>query len=938
MSKTQPKDFKVAQHSKDNKTKGYSPPKKKDYAPLMNYKPQQVVDLKTNRLIGLFLFISVLIVYVLTQARTMSFWDSGEYATCSSIFGIPHPPGNPFYIVIGRAMCALAGNLVPHAVVVAFVSGIFSSFGVLFTYLITVKLVSMFEKNKWLVISAGLLAALYTAFSYTYWMTSIEAEVNSGMLFFVNLTLWLTLVWVEKSEDFSHQNILLLIVYAFFLGFCVHQTALQTVPAVMFIILYPYFAKSIQEGKFWTRAIIYSVVIVVGYVIANSLGKSIAFPSFGKWMFTIIAIVLLYINLKDVIDKKVWLMGIALVAIGLSPHIFLFIRSTARPFINEGYPHNMQLFMDYILRRQYGNVSFMVRRASIVYQYGYHFLRYFGWQWFNAETLAGWLKAPQMLFTVIGNLIVILLGVLGMFDLAKKNKHSFAYFMSVFAMTTVVFIFVLNLSNAEVRDRDYFFVSAFNMWAIWIGIGCISIIRPLLNKKVPLFILTGLIFLLPVINFASQYKVHDRSKEYMAVDYGMNFLNSVEENAIIFTNGDNDTFPLWYCQAVNDPHVKEYVHKAKDITPSQESQKAMQNAMAFKNKTLHGIRKDVTIANLSLLNTPWYVRQLRDREGVLFDWPDSLIDKLSVTPPPDYGDSYPMIEYLFKNTQRNGDNFDFGVNSGKPGDAFTVTYPTHPMWRNEGIFRVSDLAVMKLIQDNYGKRPIYFAVTCENYIGFEKYTRNEGMVARVVSTFGSDQMDIDRLVFNSEKVYSYRSIGDKRVYKDDNMRRLIMNYGAAYDRASAYYLEKNDPKKARYFLDKAFQFISSDFSKEVRMINLLLQTKQYDKALELTQKAMNSKQDEVDNFLFMAKLWLPHNPKLTYEIIKAAFIQYPDNPDLAYFTYDVGLELRTFARSREVLEQNKSNIGEFITPYIDSLKMYEGYFGAGSLDSAKVKQ
>jgi len=932
MSKTQLKDSKTAQQLKA--TKGYSPPPKKSYAPLTDYKPLPIVDPQTNRLIGLFLFISVMVIYILTQARTMSFWDSGEYATCASILGIPHPPGNPFYIVIGRAMCALAGNWFPHAVIVAFISGVFSSFGVLFTYLITVKLVSMFEKNKWLVIAAGLLAALYTAFSFTYWTTSIEAEVNSGMLFFVNLTLWLTMVWVEKSEDWSHQNILLLIVYIFFIGFCVHQTALQTVPAVMFIILYPFLVKSIREGRFWLKAIVYTIIIVAGYMIANAIGKSITFPSFGKWMFTLIAVVLLYVNLRDVIDKRVWLMGIALVLIGLSPHIFLWIRSAGRPFINEGFPHNMQLFMDYILRRQYGNTSFMVRRADVAYQYGYHFLRYFGWQWFNAETLAGWFKAPQMVFTIIGNLIAILLGVLGMFDLAKRNKHSFAYFMSIFLMTTVIFVFVLNLSNAEVRDRDYFMVCAFNMWAIWMGIGCVSLIRPLRNSKIPLYLVTGLIFLLPIVNFASQYKVHDRSKEYMAVDYGMNFLNSVEENAIIFTNGDNDTFPLWYCQAVYDPHVKEFVHKAKDVTPTPESMKAMQSALDFKNKTLHGIRKDVTIANLSLLNTPWYVRQLRDREGVLFDWPDSLIDKLTYTPPPEYGDSYPMIDYLFKNTERTNDGFTFRVDAPTPNNSITLSYPANPMWRQEGIFRVSDLAVMKLIQDNYGKRPIYFAVTCESYIGFEKYTRNEGMVSRVVSSFGADQLDINRLLLNTNQIYSYRSIGDKRVYKDDNMRRLIMNYGAAYDRASAYFLEKNDIKKARFYLDKAFQFITSDFSKDVRMVNLHLQSKQYDEAYKLTQKTMNTKQSEVDNILFMAKLWLPHNPNRTYEIIRAGFVQFPDSPDLAYFTYDVGLELRAFGRSREILEQNKANIGEFIGAYIDSLKTYEDYFGAG--DSARV--
>jgi len=927
MSKQEPKDWKTAQKMKNAGGKGSNLSPKKNYAFLTNYKPRPIVDRKTNAIVGTLLFISVLFVYILTLARTMSFWDSGEYATCGSILGIPHPPGNPFYIILGRALCSIAGGLFPHAVIIAFISALFSAFGVLFSYLITVKLVSMYEDQKWLVIVSGLLAALYTAFAFTHWTTSIEAEVNSGMLFFVNLTLWLTLVWVEKSEDFSHQNILLLVVYLFFLGFCVHQTALQILPAIFLIVIYPYIYKAIKEGRFWQKLILYAVILIAVYLITDPIGKAIKFPDFNKLMFLVTAIILFYYNYRDLIERKVWIWGIVLLLVGLTPHIFLIVRSADRPFINEGNPHNYKLFMDYVLRRQYGEVSFLVRRASLAYQYGYHFLRYFGWQWFNAETLSVWTKLPQMVFMTIGNAIVALLGVLGIFDLYKRNKHAFAYLISVFLMTTVVFVFVLNLSDAEVRDRDYFFVSAFDMWAIWMGIGCISLLRPLLSKKVPVYLLTALLFILPLFNMATQYKVHDRSKEFMAVDYGMNFLNSMEENAIIFTNGDNDTFPLWYCQAVKDPAVRENVYPAKDVSPTPESVQACKVALDFKNSTLKGIRKDVTVANLSLLNTPWYIRQLRDREGVLFDWPDSLLDELSYTPPPDYGDPYPYISFLFKNTQRTEDGFTFGVTSPLPDQDFSVKLPNYPMWRKEGIFRVCDLAVMKIIQDNFGKRPIYFAVTCETYVGFDNHLRNEGMVSRVVSTYGEDQLDIQRLLNNTEKVYSYRSIRDPRVYKDDNMRRLIMNYGAAYDRASSYFLERQDYTKARLYLEKALPFISSDFAKDIRMMNLLLQSNQKKEAAKLAEKCLSQSQSDIDNYITMVRLWYQFDLDMTYKIIDAAVKQFPTDIDLAYFVYDLGLQTRTFEQARQVLESLKPNLGDMISPYIDSLSMYEQYLG-----------
>jgi len=87
------------------------------------------------------------------------------------------------------------------------------------------------------------------------------------------------------------------------------------------------------------------------------------------------------------------------------------------------------------------------------------------------------------------------------------------------------------------------------------------------NSKPVRVALLLIMCLLPVSNFISQYKIHDRSQEFIALDYGLNFLNSVEENAIIFTNGDNDTFPLWYAQAVKDPFAKENIYPARDVYP-----------------------------------------------------------------------------------------------------------------------------------------------------------------------------------------------------------------------------------------------------------------------------------------------------------------------------------------------------------------------------------
>jgi hypothetical protein len=754
-------------------------------------KPQVLVSSKTNRMIALAVFALTLIVYMLTQARTMSFWDSGEYATCISILGVPHPPGNPFYILFGRAIVSLFGGLISHAVLAAFISGLTSAFAVMFTYLFTVQLTSMFKVKAWEAIFAGVVAAVYTAFSFTFWMNAVEAEVYSGLVFFVNLILWLTMVWVQKSEDFSHQNILLLIVYLFFLGFCVHQTALQVAPAVLFIVVYPLFQKGIKGNNFWLKVIGYTFALFAGYFIFGSIGKGMAIDDFDKWGFAIVALLITYIELRDVIDKRVWVLSALLVFAGLSSHLYLMIRAADRPFINEGHPSTWQMFQDYVLRKQYGNTSFVSRRGNFITdQLGYHFIRYFNMQWFPESMFAKLSASPALLLRSLGNIFIWFLGIAGAIYQFRMNKHSFRYFFSIILITTIVMVFVMNLSNAEVRDRDYFFVVAYNMWAVWLGIGSLALTSLLRNNgaKIALIVVLSLI---PLHNFVAQYKLHDRSNEFIALDYGLNFLNSLEENAIIFTNGDNDTFPLWYAQAVADPHAKEYIHPAKDVYPTQESLDAMKIAMEYKDKYLKGIRKDVSIANLSLLNTPWYIRQLRDKEGILFNIPDDQLDNMHISELP---------------TQ-----LTMPGPPAKPEMGFSLSIPTTAEWRpNEPFYRVSDQAVIQIIRDNFGKRPIYFAVTCESFINFDDYVRNEGMVSRIVSTPGEDQLDINRLTYNIDKVYQYRSIADKRVHMDDNMVRLVMNYGSGYVRAAKYFVDQGQYQKALDYVNRGRIYIDTE--------------------------------------------------------------------------------------------------------------------------------
>ncbi len=770
----------------------------------MNLKPQLVINKRYNLILGLTVFAITITIYYLTMARSLSFWDAGEYITCSSILGVPHPPGNPFYILLGRFFSIFSANI-PHAIVINFLSVLFSAFAVMFTYFFTVKFITMWLKPKdaYFAYIGGFLAAFYTAFSFTFWNNAIEAEVYSGLAFVLNLIIWLTMIWVEKSEDLSHQNLLLLIVYIFFLGFGIHQTSLQIAPAVLFITVYPMLRNSIRSSTFWRRVGAYTLGLIAIYIIFLNIGKSIHIPDLPKFMFAVGFLGILVYHLREKVSTKTWLFALFLIGIAVSTHLFLYIRASHRPFINEGYPHNLKLFTDYILRRQYGVTSMFVRRATFLYQMKDQFLTYFSWQFFNAETLSQLLHTPRAFIQLLSNLIVTLLGFGGAYYHFKKNKHSFAYFLSFMFMVSIAMVFVINLSDTEVRDRDYFFTTAYNYWTVWMAIGSIALIDLVRKKgKILSGLLIVIVLALPCINLASQYFIHDRSREYIALDYGQNILNSVEENAIIFTNGDNDTFPVWYAQAVFDPAAKEYIPPTKinnkDIygkmyqqtsIPTEITEVLIADAIDYKNGQCLGIRKDVTIANLSLLNTPWYIKQLRDHEGVEFNIPESHIDLCQDDP---RSALYPRR--LYKETKLK-------ITGTIPEDEFIVTF------KKDEILYVKDLAVIQIIKDNYGKRPIYFAVTTPDPIGFDDFLRNEGMVSRLVPIKGKDQFDMERLITNIDSVYSYRGILDDSIYKDTNMKRLLNNYGAAFMRTSRFAHTKNDYENAIKYMEKAIDFI-----------------------------------------------------------------------------------------------------------------------------------
>ena len=751
-------------------------------------KPIQIIDPKHNGIIAFIVFAFVMIVYQMTNSPSLAFWDAGEYATTAKLFSVLHAPGNPTYIIIGRFLNIIGlGMSTPN--IISFLSSLWGALAVMFTYLYTIKIVSMFEKRVNIAVPIGILAALLSAFSYTFWTNSVEAEVYSGLAFFINFIIYLLLVWVQKSEDLSHQNYLIFIIYLFFLGFGVHQTVLQIVPAVLLIVVYPMIKPHFGTDSFFTKIVIWIISLFIFYFVVNIYSPSLSQPLFAL----LITLVLMY-YLRGKVNNTAWTLALIAIIIGFSTHLYIPIRASFRPFINEGDPQTWDSFMAFFKREQFGKTSLIDRNGSFfTTQLGFHFFRYFNWQFFNTEMMSKATLVPKVLFDFFFIPLTYILGILGMIFNFKKNKTSFIYLCSLLFMTSIAMVFVMNIPQDTPRPRDYFFVTAYNLWATFMAIGLIYTLKQLFKSRKLYPIVLAIAFVFPVLTLVSHFHQVDRSKQYYAVEYGMNFLNSLEENAIIFTNGDNDTFPLWYAQAIDDPYVlknqPDSIASAENVINDPDTNARIAKALDFKNRECYGIRKDVSIANYSLMNTPWYIRQLRDREGIHFSIPDSQIEAL-VTP----------------------ERFNEPINYKISLPGYTNTFTVNKDDLSLGYWRGQDKAAMQIIHDNFGKRPIYFASTVGGqFLGLEDYLEDQVLVYKLVPYKITQQNMVrwDKYIDLLENVFVVDSIMDNTIYKDEVVARLTAPYIQHFQRLAYYYEATGESEKAIMNYEKALSIYHS---------------------------------------------------------------------------------------------------------------------------------
>ncbi|MBX6363782.1 MAG: DUF2723 domain-containing protein [Gemmatimonadetes bacterium] len=489
--------------------------------------------------------LAVFALYAITLAPTTQFWDTSEYIATAHILGIPHPPGNPTFVVLARAWdVLLSWTGLPVAVRINLFSATMSALAHGFWFLIVHRILASFTSRGWVRIVGAAAAVLISATAFTVWnQSNVNEKVYTVSLFTIAALSWLAFRWRDNLGQGKDDNLILLMVFLLALSVGNHLMAFLAAPALVIFIL--------------------------------------------------------LVEPRTLLNWKLWAGAVVVALLGLSIHLFLPIRASLDPVINEADPSTWHALLESLARKQYDKPSMLAnpidpqlpRDAGLFIKQLLNYFEYFDWQW--ARSVAGSINffgAPRPLFT----LVFLFLGLYGAWRHYKRDRVSWAYVAVLFLTVSLGLVFYLNFKYGfsipleggrqmelrEVRERDYFFIVSFSVWGLWAGIGLTALWQRIAAglrgaDEGRSLALVSPVLVVALIPLALNWSWASRRGDYVARDWAYNLLQSVEPYGVLFTNGDNDTFPLWYAQEVE------------------------------------GIRRDVTVIVTSYLNTPWYVKQLR---------------------------------------------------------------------------------------------------------------------------------------------------------------------------------------------------------------------------------------------------------------------------------------------------------------------------------------
>ncbi len=767
--------------------------------------------LKIIIMIGI--IVVVLSVYLYSIAPTASFWDCGELIACSYILGIPHPPGTPLFVMLGRIF-----SLIPLAREIAFrvnfLTAFFGAISCALIYLIVFKLISLQKSTQslrqrfsFIPHIAGIAGAFSLAFAFSFWDNCVEAEVYTPCVVAALLVLYLALIWRDKVEQGIGDNrIVLFAIYLLFLSAGIHFTPLMILfPLLVFAFLVD--RKSILQLHIIELIVLFLIIVAVaGLDLVDYFVLFLASPSVALiqifhtniWLFIVFTIIfaayLYYLHTKKKIDSRYVFWGLVFIFLAGTVQFYLLVRSKLGPSINEVNPSNWRDFVSVLKREQYDPMKLYPRKTQFLTESDYRnypnsypafsllvgyfeqikfYLRYFLWQWGGERYFDIFLGIKWQ--ALIG-ILPIVLGFWGMISHFRKDRKSWWLIFLCFLVASLGLVTYLNLKYSpsdprshlqfrEVRERDYFFAFSYVFFTIFIGVGVYAFLNWIIPKlkfhKLYTILLSIICIILMLLPILFNYGSVTRRGNWIPAEYGYNMLVSCQgEKAILFTNGDNDTFPLWF--------VQEVPNRPAGYDPN--------------------FGKNIAVANLSLLNTNWYVKQLKIW-GAPISFSLEDIDRLP--------------QGLIGANRRT-----FLLKDIMIRDIIATNAGIKLKWPEEYISPAQDF--MKKVMDNYkeDKIVIYFATTVdrrENLTDVEPYLRLEGLVNRVTNVNSPNQVDVARTqeLFDN---YKMNSMMDKRVMKDDNTKGLFMNYIASFAALSQEYQRMGRLDLAKKTLEKTLAF------------------------------------------------------------------------------------------------------------------------------------
>lgn len=452
------------------------------------------------------------------------------------------------------------------------------------------------------------------------------------------------------------------------------------------------------------------------------------------------------------------------------------------------------------------------------YQLDHMYLRYFMWNFVGRQNdiqghgdqfRGGWITGfnfldaprvgdssllPSNLFMNKGRnvyfLIPFLLGIVGLIFLSLKSQRIFWPVLFLFILTGVAIAVFLNQTPYQARERDYAFLGSFYVWALWIGLGCFSILKTIQNyfsSRVWVWLALGLLMLAAPINMLSEnWNDHNRSNRTLARSVAVDYLRSCAPNAILFTYGDNDTFPLWYIQEVEE------------------------------------FRTDVRVVNINYLATGWGISQLR--------WKNNASEPIALMGSPEFYSKNQTKTFQLGNTSKpkgflrkclqekfstkafNENASPFTLNVSQEGlilPSFNTSadssFSSQQVWKtSSSSLRIYDLALLDIVASNAQTRPIYFASTVPSglTLGLATISSWEGNLLRLNPPVNHDSnlsLAIVNLVDSSQVAKSHNG------YLDDAYRRFVHNELRLYTQLADSLVDANRIREAVYVLDSGLK-------------------------------------------------------------------------------------------------------------------------------------